>query len=187
MKQQIIVSGLGGQGALTVTRLLAEAAAALGLEVITSETHGMAQRGGTVISMIKVGPFRGPLIAAGEADRGLFLHPKNLAVHRFYLRPGGAVFVNTAAPGDYLNLDARALAASLGLPPVAANLILLGYAAGKGGLFAEADFLMEVISAKTPERFRDASLRALRAGLAAAGQSREERRLADERMSQPAG
>ncbi len=98
MKQQIIVSGLGGQGALTLTRLLAEAAAAMGLPVITSETHGMAQRGGTVISMIKVGPFRGPLIPAGEADRGLFLHPKNLAVHRFYLRDGGAVFVNAAAP-----------------------------------------------------------------------------------------
>ena len=45
MKQQIIVSGLGGQGALTLTRLLAEAAQARGLEVITSETHGMAQRG----------------------------------------------------------------------------------------------------------------------------------------------
>ncbi len=99
MKQQIIVSGLGGQGALTLTRLLAEAAAAQGLPVITSETHGMAQRGGTVISMIKVGPFRGPLIPAGEADRGLFLHPKNLAVHRFYLRKGGAVFVNTRSPG----------------------------------------------------------------------------------------
>ena len=70
MKQQIIVSGLGGQGALTLTRLLAEAAAAMGLSVITSETHGMAQRGGTVISMIKVGPFQGPLIPAGEADWG---------------------------------------------------------------------------------------------------------------------
>ena len=82
LKQQIIVSGLGGQGALTVTRLLAEAAAALGLEVITSETHGMAQRGGTVISMVKVGPFRGPLIPAGAADVGLFLAEKNLGVHR---------------------------------------------------------------------------------------------------------
>jgi indolepyruvate ferredoxin oxidoreductase beta subunit len=168
VKQQIIVSGLGGQGALTLTRLLAEAAAALGLPVITSETHGMAQRGGTVISMIKVGPFRGPLIPAGEADRGLFLHPKNLAVHRFYLKPGGAVFVNTAAPGDYLNVDARSLAASRGLPPVAANLILLGYAAAKGGLFAEPDLLIEVMAAKTPERFRDTSLRAFKIGLAAA-------------------
>jgi indolepyruvate ferredoxin oxidoreductase beta subunit len=168
VKQQIIVSGLGGQGALTLTQLLAEAAAALSLPVITSETHGMAQRGGTVISMIKVGPFRGPLIPAGEADRGLFLHPKNLAVHRFYMKPGGAVFVNTAASGDYLNVDARALAASHGLPPVAANLILLGYATGKGGLFAEGDFLMEVMTAKTPERFRENSLRAFRAGLVAA-------------------
>ncbi|MHB9074550.1 MAG: 2-oxoacid:acceptor oxidoreductase family protein [Desulfobaccales bacterium] len=168
MKQQIIVSGLGGQGALTLTRLLAEAAAVMGLPVITSETHGMAQRGGTVISMIKVGPFRGPLIPAGEADRGLFLHPKNLAVHRFYLKPGGAVFVNTAAPGDYLNVDARALAASHGLPPVAANLILLGYAAGKGGLFVEPDLLIKVMAAKTPERFRETSLRGFQAGMAAA-------------------
>jgi indolepyruvate ferredoxin oxidoreductase beta subunit len=168
MKQQIIVSGLGGQGALTLTRLLAEAAAAAGLSVITSETHGMAQRGGTVISMIKVGPFRGPLIPAGEADRGLFLHPKNLAVHRSYLREGGAVFVNAAVPGDYLSVDARALAAAHGLPPVAANLILLGFAAGKGGLFAGPTLLAEMIAAKTPERFREASLRAFQVGLAAA-------------------
>ncbi len=167
--QQIIVSGLGGQGALTLTRLLAEAGAAAGLEIITSETHGMAQRGGTVISMIKVGPFQGPLIPAGEADTGLFLHPRNLAVHRFYLKPGGAVFVNTAAAGDYANVDGQALAKAHGLPPVAANLILLGYAAGRGGLFAGPDLLAEVIAAKTPERFREASLKAFETGLDAAG------------------
>ena len=71
----------------------------------------MAQRGGTVISMVKVGPFRGPLIPAGEADVGLFLHPKNLAVHRLYLKAGGEVFVNSGAPGEYLNVDALGLAA----------------------------------------------------------------------------
>jgi indolepyruvate ferredoxin oxidoreductase beta subunit len=169
MKQQIIISGLGGQGALTLTRLLAEAAAAMGLSVITSETHGMAQRGGTVISMIKVGLFRGPLIPAGEADRGLFLHVKNLAVHRFYMKPGGAVFVNAALPGDYLSLDAQALVAAHGLPPVAANLILLGYAAGQSGLFAAPDLLADMIATKTPERFREASLKAFQLGLAAAG------------------
>jgi indolepyruvate ferredoxin oxidoreductase beta subunit len=168
VRQQIIVSGLGGQGALTLTRLLAEAAAAMGLSVITSETHGMAQRGGTVISMIKVGPFRGPLIPAGEADRGLFLHVKNLAVHRFYMKPGGAVFVNAALPGDYLSLDACSLAAAHNLAPVSANLILLGYAAAKGGLFAGPDLLADMIAAKTPERFREASLRAFHLGLAAA-------------------
>jgi indolepyruvate ferredoxin oxidoreductase, beta subunit len=165
MKQQIIVSGLGGQGALTLIRLLAEAAAALKLPVITSETHGMAQRGGTVISMLKVGPFRGPLIPAGEADCGLFLHPKNLAVHGYYLKPGGTAFVNTAAPGDYHNIDARTLAASHHLPPVAANLILLGFAAARGGLFVQPDFLTKVITTKTPDRFREASLKALQVGL----------------------
>ena len=169
MKQQIIVSGLGGQGALTLTRLLAEAAAAMGLPVITSETHGMAQRGGTVISMIKVGPFRGPLIPAGEADRGLFLHLKNLAVHSFYMKPDGTVFVNAATPGDFQSLDAQALATAHGLPPVAANLILLGFAAGQGGLFAAPDLLADLIAAKTPERFREASLRAFQSGLDAAG------------------
>ena len=74
MKQQIIVSGLGGQGAVTLTRLLAEAALALGVPVLTSETHGMAQRGGTVISMVKAGDFRGPLVPPGPPDLGLFLH-----------------------------------------------------------------------------------------------------------------
>jgi indolepyruvate ferredoxin oxidoreductase, beta subunit len=168
LKQQIIVSGLGGQGALTLTRLLAEAAAAMGLAVITSETHGMAQRGGTVISMIKAGPFRGPLISGGAADLGLFLHLKNLAVHRYYMRPGGTMFVNAGTPGDYQSVDARLLAAAHSLPPVAANLILLGFAAGRGGLFAGPDLLAEMIAAKTPERFREASLKAFQVGLAGA-------------------
>ncbi len=167
MKQQIIISGLGGQGALTVTRLLAEAAAALGLEVITSETHGMAQRGGTVISMVKVGPFRGPLIPAGAADVGLFLHEKNLGVHRGYLAPGARVFVNSAAAGDYSRVDARRLAAEMGAP-VAANLILLGFAAAQGGLFCGVELLERLITEKIPARFRDTNLKALRTGAAAA-------------------
>ena len=170
MKQQIIVSGLGGQGALTVTRLLAEAALALNLGVITSETHGMAQRGGTVISMVKVGPFQGPLIPPGQADAGLFLHAGNLPVHRYYLKPGGLLFVNTATPGDYQHVDASGLAGQLGAP-VAANLILLGFAAGRGGFFCQAPLLEEVIAARTPPRFRDLNLQAYRLGLAAASRS----------------
>ena len=169
MKQQIIVSGLGGQGALTVTRFLAEAAAAAGLEVITSETHGMAQRGGSVISMIKAGPFRGPLIPAGAADVGLFLHPDNLPVHRFYMKPGAPVLVNSALPGDYWNIDAQGMAARMGLAPVAANLILLGFAVKKGLLFCDPDLMERVITANTPARFLEPNLMAFREGVAAAG------------------
>jgi indolepyruvate ferredoxin oxidoreductase, beta subunit len=46
MRQQVVLSGVGGQGILFLSRLLAEAAIAGGFPVITSETHGMAQRGG---------------------------------------------------------------------------------------------------------------------------------------------
>jgi Pyruvate/2-oxoacid:ferredoxin oxidoreductase gamma subunit len=84
------------------------------------------------------------------------------------MRPGAALFVNTSAPGDYFNLDALTLARQMGAPPVAANLILLGYAAGKGGLFCGPELLEEVIRAKTPDRFRESNLKAFRVGVAAA-------------------
>jgi indolepyruvate ferredoxin oxidoreductase beta subunit len=168
MKKQIIVSGLGGQGAVTLTRLLAEGALTMGLPVITSETHGMAQRGGTVISMVKVGNFRGPLIPAGAADLGLFLREKNLAVHRHYVKPGGALVVNGTTPGDYLFLDALGLAANLGLPPVTVNLIILGYAAGKGLLFCRDNLLEGIIREKSPPQFREGNLKAFQAGKQAA-------------------
>jgi indolepyruvate ferredoxin oxidoreductase beta subunit len=171
MKQQIIVSGLGGQGVVTLTRLLAEAALELGLPVITSETHGMAQRGGTVISMIKVGPFRGPLIPAGAADLGLILHDNNLAVHRHYVRPGGTLVVNGAPAGDYLALDALGVAAGLGLPPVTVNLVVLGFAAGHEKLFCRGDLLEKIIREKSPSRFREGNLMAFQGGRKVVGAS----------------
>ena len=168
MRQQIIVSGLGGQGAVTLTRLLAEAALSMSLPVITSETHGMAQRGGTVISMVKVGSFRGPLIPAGTADLGMILHEKNVAVHGHYVKPGGTLVVNGATPGDYLTLDAQRLAAGLGLPPVTVNLIILSFSAAKGVLFCGDTFLEEIIREKSPPRFREGNLKAFQAGKNAA-------------------
>ncbi|MDX9822298.1 MAG: 2-oxoacid:acceptor oxidoreductase family protein, partial [Syntrophales bacterium] len=97
MKQQIVISGTGGQGVLFVTRVIAEAALREGYPVLTSETHGMAMRGGTVISHVKIGDFRSPLIRTRQADVGLFLAAENLAVHGRYLRPEGRACVN--APG----------------------------------------------------------------------------------------
>jgi indolepyruvate ferredoxin oxidoreductase beta subunit len=164
MKQQIIVSGLGGQGAVTLTRMLAEVALVMGLPVLTSETHGMAQRGGTVISMVKVGNFHGPLIPAGAADLGLILHEKNVAVHGHYVKSGGPLVVNGTTPGDYFSFDALGLAAELGLPPVTVNLIILGFAAGKGLLFCGDDLLEKIILEKSPPRFREGNLKAFQAG-----------------------
>ena len=56
-----------------ITRVIARVAVDRGLAVLTSETHGMAQRGGTVLSTVKVGTFASPLIRAGQADVGLLL------------------------------------------------------------------------------------------------------------------
>jgi indolepyruvate ferredoxin oxidoreductase beta subunit len=166
VRQRIVISGRGGQGVLTLTRVLAEAAVAAGHEVITTETHGMAQRGGAVLSTVKVGSFHGPLVAPGEAEVGLFLHADNLPVHGHYLRSGGAVIVNAANLPRYTAVDADRLAAVAG-EPRAANLALLGFAAGKGVLFAGADIFEATIRKATPAKYLDRNLAAFRAGVEA--------------------
>ena len=151
---------------LTLTRVLAEAAAAAGHEVITSETHGMAQRGAAVISTVKVGPFHGPLISPGEAEVGLFLHAANFPVHGHYLRPDGTAFVNGKDIAGLAAVDATALASASGSPR-SANLALLGYAAGKGGLFAGPTGFEEAIRCVTSARHLGGNLAAFRAGVEA--------------------
>ena len=133
MQQQILISGVGGQGVLFVTRLLAEAAIARGLPVFTSETHGMAQRGGTVISHFKVGEFYSPLVRAQHADGLLVLKSDNLAQHRVFLRPGGWAVVNARAgepfelKGTLITVDADDLAQKIGNVK-SVNLVTLGFA-----------------------------------------------------------
>ena len=131
--QQIIISGVGGQGVLFVTRLLAEAAIKKGLPVFTSETHGMAQRGGTVLSHLKVGDYASPLIRPAQADGLLALKAENLNQHGAFLKDGGWVVANgeKKIKNDYsLSLDAvdaDTLAQEIENPK-AVNLIVLGYA-----------------------------------------------------------
>lgn len=136
IQQQIVISGVGGQGVLFVTRLMAEAAIRKGLSVLTSETHGMAQRGGTVISHLKVGPFSSPLIRSGHADLLLALKAEGEAQHGHYLHPAGRAVVNAGQPGadaaaGGCRLEADALARASGNPR-AVNLVLLGAALGGG-------------------------------------------------------
>jgi len=164
MKQQIIVSGIGGQGALFLTRVIAQAAVDLDIPVLTSETHGMAQRGGTVISTIKVGDFASPLIRTGQADVGLLLWENNLAVHRPLLRPGGALLVNAAAAGEGDRLDASTIARNLG-NAVLSNLVLLGRAVHTRVLFCDERACVAAIRKLAPERFVEQNLQAFYEGL----------------------
>lgn len=130
---QIVISGVGGQGVLFVTRLLAEAAIRKGLPVFTSETHGMAQRGGTVISHLKVGRFASPLIMPGDAGGLIALKAEGVAMHGGYLKAGAWAAVNSPTArdaGDGVKVrccDADRLAKETGHPR-ALNLIMLGFA-----------------------------------------------------------
>jgi indolepyruvate ferredoxin oxidoreductase beta subunit len=133
VREQILVSGVGGQGVLFVTRLLADAAIGKGVRVLTSETHGMAQRGGVVVSHLKVGDFASPLIRAGRADGLIVLKEENLPAHHRFLRPGGWAVANSRpGPGKRFPfpvhaIDADGIAAGAGNPQ-GANLVLLGFA-----------------------------------------------------------
>ncbi len=168
MKQQLIVSGMGGQGVLFLTRVIAEAGVRMGLEVLTAETHGMAQRGGSVISTVKIGTFHSPLIRRGCADVGLFLHPDNLEAHGTYLHAAGRCFVNTPGEGVADTVDATGLARALG-SPVLANLILLGRAADSEALFCDPDQAWEAVRALSPGNRTAANLAALERGLTGGG------------------
>lgn len=131
-KQQIVISGLGGQGVLFVTRLLAEAAMMNGYSVMTSETHGMAQRGGTVVSHLKVGNFQSPMIRTGRANGLIALKGETLNPFIPFLHPQGwAVVNNTKGPKisqkNLHYLDADGAAASVGSPQ-SVNLVMLGFA-----------------------------------------------------------
>ncbi len=163
MKQQIVVSGIGGQGVLFVTRILAEAAIEKGLEVLTSETHGMAMRGGTVISHVKVGPFTSPLIRAGQADIGLFLHAGNWEVHRGFLKPGAAVCLNAAESAVGKAIDATGIARAHG-SLVIANLVLLGFAVRQGGLFCDEATSEAVLRRISPAKQLETNLAGFRLG-----------------------
>ena len=179
MRSQVVLSGVGGQGVLFLSRLLAEAAIAGGFPVLTSETHGMAQRGGVVVSHLKVGGFDSPLVRAGRADLLLVLKEENVALHRDLLADGGALVVNASVPADappgmrVHTIDADALAISAGVPQ-AVNLVLLGFALARigrrteGGFFCTAAEVREALSRRqgAAESRLAASLSALDLGIA---------------------
>jgi len=179
IKQQILISGVGGQGVLFVTGLLAEAAINKGLPVFTSETHGMAQRGGTVVSHFKVGDFSSPLIRPFQADGLLVLKDENIAQHGAFLKKGGWAVVNsendvsidehTAAKG----VDADKIVQEISNPK-SVNLVVLGCAlalagqkTGNGaGLFCSLADIKKVLRKRFGSRPKilDASIQALEAG-----------------------
>lgn len=149
MKTDIILSGVGGQGILSIATIIGEAALAENLYIKQAEVHGMSQRGGDVQSNLRLSdqPINSDLISKGCADVIISLEPMEALRYLPYLAPDGwvitssAPFVNIPNYPDedklkaelaklphVVSLDVNALAKEHNLPKCT-NVILLGAAA----------------------------------------------------------
>lgn len=174
----IVLSGLGGQGILFMTRVMAHAALAKGLDILGAETHGMAQRGGSVTSHLRLGEARSSLIRSGTAHFVLSLDENEGYRNLPFLSKGGRLYVNAHPDrfprGEvkafldkreivYRSVAATAIAQQLGARR-SSNLVLLGYFSA----FEERPIGYEDIRASvekvTPEGFKNLNLKVFDVG-----------------------
>ncbi len=90
----IVLSGVGGQGIISLANVIANAVLESGGKVIVAETHGLSQRGGSVIVHVRIGDVEAPLIPPGNGDLMLSLDPIEAARYSVYLKKGSMIFVD---------------------------------------------------------------------------------------------
>ena len=147
----IVIAGLGGQGVIIASDVVADALFRAGFDVKKSELHGMSQRGGSVSSDVRFGrEVFSPMVPAGEADFLVVAAADQGEVHRRQLRPGGVLIAPDA-------VDAAKLANKKGL-----NVALLGVLSRHLDL-AELHWL-EALDAAFPEKLRPANRQAFALG-----------------------
>ncbi len=182
----ILLCGVGGQGTVLASKLIAFAAMEKGLQVRTAETIGMAQRGGSVVSHVRIGSeIHSPLLAKRTADVLIAFEPAEAVRCISYLKQDGTVIVNrkavrpvtaslqgTYADGsemlDYLQeqaesvtiLDGEAICDACGSSKVL-NIVLLAAAAQSGGLNITPEELKSAIRKRLPQQFHALNLRAV--------------------------
>lgn len=94
MAKNIIICGVGGQGTVLAAKVLSQAAIANGERVLSAETIGMAQRGGSVVSHVRIGDAFSPLVPQGQADVLIAFEAAEAVRNIAYLKQGGTVIVN---------------------------------------------------------------------------------------------
>lgn len=184
--KSIVIVGVGGQGILLASEILAQAAMLEGYDVKTNEVHGMAQRGGSVMAQIRYGKeVHSPLVARNEADILGALEKIEALRYADYLRPGGLAAVSTQAVmpvtvssggarypenaeellrGAFprlLYIDAAKIASDLG-DIRAANIVLLG--AISQGLDIAQQSWEKAIALCVKEKFLEINRKAFAAG-----------------------
>ncbi len=182
----VLMAGVGGQGIILASEVLAKTAAASGLDVKKSDVHGMAQRGGSVTSHVRFGDrVYSPLIPDGETD--ILMASECLEGARWlpYLKPGGKVAINTqriyppavsrgecAYPGDILDkvrvcdtscVSVQCLEAAKDVGnPKTSTVVLLGAASTL--LDFELDLWLEILAEEAPKKVVDVNLAAFNKG-----------------------
>jgi indolepyruvate ferredoxin oxidoreductase beta subunit len=190
IKLRIFLTGVGGQGTLLASRVLGEAALEAGFSPLVSETHGMAQRGGIVVSTVVLGELKSPIISPGEADVLLGFEALEAfrALDRCHART--LVIANTAAIAPYpvatgqaqyppvdrlmqllgehvgglLAFDAGELARRAG-SALAVNMVLLGALAATASLPFSREDLLHILHTRTNPKFLEANLNAFQSGV----------------------
>ena len=180
----VVLAGVGGQGTILASDVLAKVAVAENQDVKLSEVHGMAQRGGSVETFVRFGErVYSPVVDSGVADHLIAFEVTEAARTLRYLRPGGTLVVNrrtmASLPvliGDLpaptgleeallaegaIYLDAEALACEAGSPR-SANIVLMG--AASYGLPFAVESWERVIAERVPPKTIDANLRAFHFG-----------------------
>ena len=183
----VVLCGVGGQGTILAADILAKVAAAAGLEVRLSEIHGMSQRGGSVITIVRFGEeVHSPVTDYGCADRIVSFEATEALRSLPYLARDGKLLVNSAEivplpvlignakmPEDTegfleghgaIMIDSSAIAAEVGNPK-ATNIVLMG--ALSRDLDFDAALWEDVIAKRVPPKTIESNLAAFRAGRAA--------------------
>lgn len=184
----IVIVGVGGQGILTCSNILAKASMNAGLNVITSEVHGMAQRGGSVEVHVRIGDVYSPLIPIGSADVMIALEPVEALRKAEFLKEDTLVLINTkpvipvsvtlgisrypevgeiislikSLTNNVVHLNAFEIAEKVG-DVRCMNVVMLGVFAKHTDVFTLRD-LEVAIRDVLPRRLHDINIRALRFG-----------------------
>ena len=187
MKTGIVFAGVGGQGVLTASSILGIAALKSGVNVIMSEVHGMAQRGGVVVTEMNIGDARSPLVGNGEADFIVGFEPVEAYRILHKARKGAHVIVNTEpivpitaslGTAKYPNvedliarmknvkvhpLEATQIAREVG-NVITANIVMLGALSAVPEFPVDKESIIEAIKERFPPRHHEINLRAFEEG-----------------------
>ena len=187
---KLMIVAVGGQGNISASRVLGEAALSMHLPVRMSEFHGMAQRGGVVESMVLFGEGESYCIADGDADVLLGFEPSETLRAARKCNANTIVITNTAPVPPYtvalgkarypdidgimaamagrvkhlIAFDATSLALQAG-SALALNMVMLGALASSGATPLSPDLLQRMIEQKTKKQNVDINLKAFRLGL----------------------